>query len=232
MIIATIATVASAFWLGVLTSISPCPLATNIAAVSYVGRESANPRRLLGAGLLYTIGRAATYALVGGILATGLIAAFEASTFLQTTVPRLVGPILIVIGVIVLGLVAIPLGNSNLGARFGERFGALGAWGALPLGALFALSFCPVSAALFFGGLLPLATRAGSAIVLPLVYGIGTAIPVVVFAVAMAFGARSLAGLFTTVTRFDRWVRGATGVVLIGVGIYLTMTTVFRVALW
>jgi cytochrome c biogenesis protein CcdA len=232
VIIATIATVASAFWLGVLTSISPCPLATNIAAVSYVGRESANPRRLLGAGLLYTIGRAATYALVGGILATGLIAAFEASTFLQTTVPQLVGPILIVIGVVVLGLVAIPLGNSNLGARFGERFGALGAWGALPLGALFALSFCPVSAALFFGGLLPLATRASSAIVLPLVYGIGTAIPVVVFAVAMAFGARSLAGLFTMVTRFDRWIRGATGVVLIGVGIYLTLTTVFRVALW
>ena len=107
-----------------------------------------------------------------------------------------------------------------------ERWGLLGALG---LGALFALSFCPVSATLFFGSLLPLAVTHGSGILLPFVYGIGTAIPVVIFAIVLAFGARWLSKLFERVTQVERWMRTVTGLVFIGVGIYMSLVYVYRV---
>ena len=107
-----------------------------------------------------------------------------------------------------------------------ERWGLLGA---LALGVLFALSFCPVSATLFFGSLLPLAVQHESGVLLPLVYGIGTAIPVVAFALVLAFGARWLGKLFERVTQVERWMRVITGVVFVGVGIYMSLLYVYRV---
>ena len=107
-----------------------------------------------------------------------------------------------------------------------ERWGLLGALG---LGCLFALSFCPVSATLFFGSLLPLAVKHGSGILLPFVYGIGTAVPVVVFAIVLAFGARWLGKLFERVTLMERWMRALTGTIFIGVGIYMSLVYVYRV---
>jgi len=113
--------------------------------------------------------------------------------------------------------------------RLQQHVEGRGLLGALGLGALFALSFCPVSATLFFGSLLPLAVKHGSGILLPFVYGIGTAIPVVVFAIVLAVGARWLGKLFERVTRVERWMRTATGIVFLGVGVYMSLVHVYRV---
>ena len=107
-----------------------------------------------------------------------------------------------------------------------ERWGLLGA---LALGMLFALSFCPVSATLFFGSLLPLAVKHGSGVLLPLLYGVGTAIPVIIFAVVLAFGARWLGKIFERVTQVERWMRAITGVVFVGVGVYMSLLYVYHV---
>ena len=155
----------TALWLGVLCSLSPCPLATNVAAVAYLGRHAATPRRVLGAGLLYTAGRALTYVALGALLVGGLLAAPRASAALQGGVNRVLGPILILVGMVVLGLLPLPSFGRGVGHRTQERLAAFGPLGALALGALFALAFCPVSAALFFGSLLPLAIRTGSAVI-------------------------------------------------------------------
>jgi threonine/homoserine/homoserine lactone efflux protein len=114
-------------------------------------------------------------------------------------------------------------GFGRRGEQLRQRLEAKGIWGALPLGALFALSFCPVSAALFFGSLLPLAVRFDSPVVFPTLYGAGTALPVVAFAILIAFGTRFVARAFNRLTAVERWARRVTGVVFLGVGIYMTV---------
>jgi threonine/homoserine/homoserine lactone efflux protein len=97
----------------------------------------------------------------------------------------------------------------------------------LLLGVVFALSFCPLSAALFFGSLIPLAIRNGSRVLLPSLYGVGTALPVFAFALVIALGARSLATVFRRLTQVERVARWATGAVFVGVGIYLSVVHIF-----
>ena len=219
----------SALLLGLVTSISPCPLATNITAISFVGRRVGSPRKVLLAGILYTIGRSLTYMAVGALLVWSLLSAPRVSLVLQRTMNKALGPILIVVGIFLLDFIPLRLPSSGFAHRAGERIARWGSVGALLLGVLFALTFCPVSAALFFGSLLPLAIEQHSPLVLPALYGVGTAIPVLGFAVAIALGARTLGKAFGKLTRIERWVRRLTGAVFIGVGIYLTLVHLVRV---
>jgi len=219
----------SALWFGILTSVSPCPLATNITAISFVGRRTGSPAGVLLSGLLYTLGRAVVYVAIAMLLVTSLLSAPTVSLTLQMWMNKLLGPILILVGMVMLGLIRIRLRGRGMTEQLQERVERWGLMGALALGVLFALSFCPVSATLFFGSLLPLAVKHESGVFLPLVYGIGTAVPVVVFAVVLAFGARWLGKLFERVTQVERWMRAITGVVFLGVGIYMSLLYVYRV---
>jgi cytochrome c biogenesis protein CcdA len=178
----TLAVSASALWLGLLTSVSPCPLAANIAAMSYVGREVGSRRRTLVGGLLYTLGRALAYAALAALLVGGLLSVPDVALFLQTHMNRVLGPVLVAVGLILLEWVRLPGFGSRLYDRTGERLVKAGLVGAFPLGAVLALAFCPVSAGLFFGGLIPLALEHRSSVWLPALYGLGTGLPVVVFA--------------------------------------------------
>jgi len=215
--------VVSALWLGILTSISPCPLAANIAAVSYVGRHVGSPRRVLFAGALYTSGRALAYLVLGAAAVWSLMSVVSASSFLQGSFSRLIGPMLIAVGLFLLGLFSFSIRGAGVSDAMRERIDRAGIWGALPLGALLALAFCPVSAALFFGSLVPLATQKSSPMLLPAVYGIGTGLPVVVFAVLIALGVGWMGAALDRVQVFERWARLATGLVFIGVGIFETL---------
>jgi cytochrome c biogenesis protein CcdA len=220
---------ASALWLGVLTSVSPCPLATNVAAMSFVGRRLASPRAVLASGLLYTLGRALTYAVLGGLLVASLLNAPVVSSLLQKYMNKLVGPLLIVVGVFLLELVGLPRGRGGVAEALQGRVERAGVWGAGLLGVVFALTFCPVSAALFFGSLLPLAVKEQSSVLLPLVFGVGTAVPVLAFALLIAGGATSLGRVFDQVARVERRARQATGVLFVVIGVYFSLENVFRV---
>jgi len=221
--------VVSALWFGILTSISPCPLATNITAISFVGRKTDSPTGVLLSGLLYTLGRALVYTAIGMLLVMSLLSAPTVSMTLQTWMNKLLGPILILVGMVMLGLFRLSFRGRGMSDGLQLRVEGWGLLGALALGALFALSFCPVSATLFFGSLLPLAVKHSSGILLPFVYGVGTAIPVVIFAVILAFGARWLGKAFERVTQMERWMRTVTGLVFIGVGIYMSLVYVYRI---
>ncbi len=175
----------SALWLGVLTSISPCPLATNIAAISYIGRRVDNTRHVLLAGLLYTIGRVVAYVGLAFLLVSTALSVPGVSQFLQKYMHLLLGPTLIIVGMFLVGLIEINIGGGGVSESVKQRVDRLGIWGALALGVLFALAFCPTSAALFFGNVMA-SLSAGSTILLPLLYGIGTALPVIGFAVLIA----------------------------------------------
>jgi cytochrome c biogenesis protein CcdA len=225
-----LAGLASALWLGVLTSISPCPLASNVAAVSYVGRQAGDPRRVLLAGLAYSAGRAVTYVLVGTLVVTSILSIPSVSFFLQQRMNQILGPLLLLIGAGILGWIPVRLPSTSFGENLRFRLAARGLLGAGALGILFALSFCPVSAGLFFGGLIPLATNANSRVLLPAVYGLGTGLPVVVFAVLIALGARGVAKAFDALSGFERVARIATGVIFLAAGTYLSLTHLLGVS--
>jgi cytochrome c biogenesis protein CcdA len=219
----------TASWLGILTSLSPCPLATNITAISFVGRRTGSPRGVLLAGLLYALGRTAVYVLIGTLLVSSLLSASSVSIALQAWMSKILGPLLILVGMVMLDLVRITLKGRGFGARFQQRVERWGILGALALGVVFALTFCPVSAALFFGSLIPLSIQHGSGVVLPFLFGIGTALPVIVVSVLLASGARFLGSLFSKMTQVERWMRWTTGAVFVGVGIYLSLAHIYGV---
>ena len=214
---------ASALWLGILTSVSPCPLATNITAISYVGRRIKSPQQVFLAGLLYTFGRSLTYAVLGILLVSSILSMPVASNVLQKYMNQLLGPILILAGM----FLRINPPGFGIGERMQQRIESWGIWGSAALGVIFALSFCPVSAALFFGSLVPLAINDGSGVLLPSLYGVGTGLPVLIFSVAIALGARAVGKAFDTLASIERWARRGTGVIFIIVGIYYSLTYIF-----
>lgn len=219
----------SALWFGVLTSVSPCPLATNITAITFVSRRTGSTGRVLMSGLLYTLGRASVYVGIAVLLVSSLLSAPTVSLMLQTWMNKLLGPILILVGMVMLGLLRLRVGGTGISQRMQQRVERWGLAGALALGVLFALSFCPVSATLYFGSLLPLALAHDSSFVLPLLYGVGTAIPVVLFAGVLAFGAQRLGTVFQRVSQLERWMRLATGAVFLVVGLYMSLRYVYEV---
>lgn len=224
----TILAISSAIWLGILTSISPCPMATNIAAISFISRRVRRPSAVLITGLLYTIGRTAAYLGIGILIVAGALSMPEIARFLQKTMNQILGPVLIIAGLFLLELLQVSLPGLNLAARIQAHAEKWGTWGALPLGAIFALSFCPVSAALFFGSLIPIALKTGSGILVPSAYGIGTALPVFGFAVLIALGAGRIGTMFNKITLIEKWARRLTGIIFIIVGIYFSMMYIFN----
>lgn len=220
--------VLSALWLGILTSISPCPMAANIAAISYVGRNVGSPSKTMLAGVLYSAGRIVAYVVLGAAAVWSLMSIVDTSRFLQGTFSRLLGPMLIVVGLILLGVIQINLRGRGVSDRMQQWVDRAGLWGALPLGVVFALAFCPVSAALFFGSLVPLAIEQRSPVALPMFFGLGTGLPVVVFAVLLALGVRQVGVAVNRLAVFEHWARRVTAAVFICVGIYETLRSTFH----
>ena len=213
--------IGGAFWLGVLTSVSPCPMATNVAAIGYLARNSHSRALQLLAGLLYALGRALAYTLVGALIAWGILSAPALSTFLQKHLGQLIGPLLVLVGMILLGLLPGLPSFGVSGGRLTKRVADMGVAGSGLLGFLFAMAFCPASGALFFGSLLPLAIQQESTWLLPAVYGVGSAVPVLFFGILLTVARQSAAHAFGRLQQLDRWLLPATGWLLVAVGLYL-----------
>jgi cytochrome c-type biogenesis protein len=217
----------SAFWLGVLTSISPCPLATNVAAMSFVARNLGSSQKILWSGVLYSVGRMLVYMAIALLAVASLLSLPEVSFFLETNMHKIIGPLLIIVGIVLLDVLPISFSTAFLNKSVQDRAGRWGIWGSGLLGVVFALTFCPLSAALFFGSLIPLAVDGKSAVLMPSVYGIGTALPVFGFAIVMAFGVKSLGKFFEKLSQMEKWARKATAFVFIVAGLYLLLQSIF-----
>lgn len=223
-----LAGVTTALWLGILASISPCPLATNIAAVSFIGKQFSSTPRVVLSGLAYVGGRMLAYVALGMALVGGLLSAPSLSMFLQRYMNQVLGPALILTGMVLLELLRIGFRSRGVTPRMQARAERGGVLGAGFLGIVFALSFCPVTAALFFGTLVPLSIRHQAPVTMPLLFGIGTGLPVLVFAGMIAAGARSVGTFYKHLSRIELWARRMTGGLFIAAGIYLTLRYVFE----
>ena len=219
----------SALWLGILTSISPCPLASNIAAISFISKEIKNEKRIFLQGILYILGRSIVYVILAFLIVKALVNTPSVSSFLQTYMSRIIGILLIVVGMFLLDLIKFNIPGMSLSRGFQNKFKNAGPAESFLLGALFALAFCPISAALFFGSLIPLAVKAKSALLFPAAYGLGTGLPVVVFALIIAFAAHKLGKFYHNITKVEFWAKRITGVIFILAGVYYVLAYVFEI---
>jgi len=210
----------SALWLGVLTSISPCPLATNIAAVSFLSKKINHPKTVLWAGSAYTLGRMIAYAFLGIAIIASLVSIPSVANFLQKYMNRVVGPVLFVVGLFLLNVIRLNIPGFSLSKEKQESLASSGAKGAFLLGAIFALSFCPISAGLFFGSLIPLALKSKIGLILPIFFGLGTGLPVMVFSIGISLGVSSAAHWFHKLAAFEKYTRKITGIIFVAVGLY------------
>ena len=217
--------VVAAFFIGLMTAMSPCPLATNITAIAYVSRRLEDSRKTLLVGTLYAAGRTAAYVVIAAaIVYTGLNVQ-AISFFLQEYGEMFLGPVLIILGILMLDIIDIPLPGGGVGGKrlttLMESYAEKGCAGSFILGVLFALSFCPFSAVLFFGMLIPIALKTGDALLVPGVFGLATALPVILVSFLLASGVGQVARLMQRAQAVDFWVKKAVAVVFIGVGCYL-----------
>lgn len=218
------AALVSALWLGTLTSLSPCPLAANIAAVSFLSKKIEHPRMVFFCGAAYIFGRMTAYALLGAAIIVSLVNVPPLAFFLQTYFPRIMGPVLIITGLVLLDVVTFRLPSFVPSCNKQEQCVSSGAGGAFLLGTLCALSFCPVSAALFFGSLIPLALQSRFGMALPFIYGVGTGIPVAGCAFVLTLGVTGVSRLFSRVSSVERRVRKVTAIIFIAAGCYFVWT--------
>lgn len=221
--------VVAAFFIGLMTAMSPCPLATNITAIAYVSRRFDDKRQTLLVGTLYAAGRTVTYVAIAAAIVYAGLNVQGISFFLQEYGEMLLGPVLIILGILMLDVIDIHLpGGGGGGKRLTslmESYAEKGCAGSFILGVLFALSFCPFSAVIFFGMLIPIALKTGDVLIVPAVFGIATALPVILVSVLLAGGVGQAARLMQRAQAVDFWVKKGVAVVFIGSGCYLILIT-------
>ena len=214
--------VITAFILGLLTAVSPCPLATNITAIGFIGKDIENRHRIFINGLLYTLGRVVTYTVLGFILIP--ILREGASMFaVQKAVSKygeiLIAPLLIVIGIYMLDLIKLNIPKISINGEYVKKR-TKGSWGALFLGILFSLAFCPSSGIFFFGMLIPLSAAEAGGYLLPVVFAIATGLPVILVAWVLAYSVAGLGKFYNRIQAFEKWFRKIVAILFIAVGIY------------
>jgi len=215
--------VLSAFILGLMAAISPCPLATNITAIGYIGKNIVEKRRIFINGLYYTVGRAISYTILGIVLYFGA-SKFHIARFFSDYGEKILGPLLILAGILMLEIFRINFPSFN---RFTEKLsgkaGSGSGWGALFLGIVFALAFCPYSGVLFFGMLIPITISSASGLYLPLIFAVATGLPVIIIAYIIAFSISGLATFYKSMQLFQKWLNRVVAFVFIGAGIYFVV---------
>ncbi len=217
----------SALLLGLMTAISPCPLATNITATAFISKNIASKKKVLLSGLLYSLGRAFSYTAIGLILYFGA-SKFHIARFFNQNGEKFLGPLLIILGLIMLNIIKLNfLGKSGFSNKLSEKFKTKGLLGSFLIGIVFALAFCPYSGALFFGMLIPLTISSADGLYLPIIFAFGTGIPVILFTYLLAFAAASVGIFYSRITKIEKVMRYVAGIVFIATGLYYLAIFIF-----
>ncbi|MBU1120232.1 sulfite exporter TauE/SafE family protein [Patescibacteria group bacterium] len=213
--------IVAAFFIGLMTAISPCPLATNITAIAYASKKIDNSKHTIIVGFLYTMGRMFSYTLLASLIVWFGLSSQTLSLFLQDYGDKILGPLLLIIGIVMLNIIKLKtLKGGDWLNRLKEKLAEKGFIGSFLLGVVFALAFCPFSAVLFFGMLIPLAIKAGDGLLIPAVFAFATGLPVIIFSFILVYSVSKLGHIMNKVQIFEKWMRKIVGVIFICAGIY------------
>ncbi len=211
----------AAFFIGLMTAISPCPLATNITAIAYASKRIDNSKHTLLVGFLYTLGRMFTYVLIASAIVWFGLNTQSIALTLQKYGDKILGPLLLIVGVVMLDIIKINFFRSGDKLdRLKEKLAGKGFLGSFLLGVIFALAFCPFSAVLFFGMLIPIALKAGDGLIIPSVFAFATGLPVIIFSFILVYSVSKLGIIMNKISAFERWMRKIVAVVFILTGLY------------
>jgi len=216
----------TAFILGLMTAISPCPLATNITAIGFISKDIVSQRKVFINGVVYTSGRAISYTAIGLLFFFGA-SQFEIAGFFQKWGEKILGPLLIIIGLFMLGVLNLKIPGIDSLTKKMENKSDNGFLDSLLLGIVFALAFCPYSGVLYFGMLIPITISSANGLYLPVVFALATGIPVIIFAWLIAFSVGSVGNVYNKIKTFELWFRRVVAVLFILVGIYYIITIFF-----
>jgi cytochrome c-type biogenesis protein len=217
-----------AFILGLMTAISPCPLATNITAIGFISKDIENKKKIFYNGLWYTLGRAISYTGLGVILYFGA-SKFQIAKFFQSHGEKFLGPLLIIVGILMFDFIRIKFpGFGKIREKMQNSGKKQNWWSALLLGIVFALAFCPYSGVLYFGMLIPMSVSSPEGLFLPFVFAIATGLPVIIIAWILAFSLSSVGGFYNKVKIFEKWFRRIVAVSFILVGFYYVYIFYFQ----
>ena len=218
----------AAFFIGLMTAISPCPLTTNITAIAYMSKKIGNSKRTILVSLMYTLGRMLTYVLLASLIVWFGLNLQAISLQLQKYGSILLGPLLIILGLVMLEFVKFGFDKGRIGMeKIESRLSDKGYLGSFLLGAVFALAFCPFSAVLFFGMLIPLALKSGDAIIIPSVFAFATGLPVIIFSFILVHSVTHLAKVMNKIKVVEKWIRRIAAIIFIGAGIYYSAAIFF-----
>ena len=216
----------TAFLLGLMTAISPCPLATNITATAYLSKDIGDKRRVMFNGVFYTLGRMFTYTALGLIFYFGA-SQFQVAKLLQNVGGMWLGIALVIIGIFMLDIIKIKVpGMNKLTSKIENKKGKKTYLDAFLLGLLFALAFCPYSGVLYFGGLIPMTIASPSGLLLPPVFAIATGLPVIIIAWLLAYSVSNVGKFYNKMSVFQKWFKWIVAAVFIIVGIYYISTSI------
>ncbi|MDL2221057.1 aromatic aminobenezylarsenical efflux permease ArsG family transporter [Parabacteroides sp. OttesenSCG-928-N08] len=214
----------TAFLLGLMTAISPCPLATNITATAYLSKDIGDKRRVMFNGVFYTLGRMFTYTVLGLIFYFGA-SQFQIAKLLQNVGGMWLGIALVVIGILMLDIIKVKIpGMSKLTSKIENKEGKKTYWDAFLLGLLFALAFCPYSGVLYFGGLIPMTIASPTGLLLPPVFAIATGLPVIIIAWLLAYSVSNVGKFYNKMNAFQKWFKWVVAAIFIIVGVYYIIT--------
>lgn len=218
----------AAFFIGLMMAISPCPMATNVTAIAYVSRKIGDSRYTILVGLFYSLGRIFAYVAIAALIVLCGLNVQSIALFLQKYGDLLLGPILLICGILMLEIIPLSLGLEHSGLQkfkdqMGQKLSDQGLVGSFFLGILFALSFCPFSAVLFFGMLVPLALSTQDPIGVPLAFGFATGLPVILFSVLLVTGVKRCSNVLGKVQAVEVWFRRTVAIVFILVGLTFTV---------
>ena len=199
--------VITAFLLGLLTAISPCPLATNITAIGFISKDIGNRNKIFLGGLLYTLGRVVAYTVLGIILIS-ILKEGSSMFSLQKGISKygeiLIAPVLIFVGVFMLFGDRLNLPKFGFSGT-GKAEKLKGNLGSLLLGVLFALAFCPTSGLFYFGMLIPMSAAEPGGYLLPIVYAVATGLPVILVAWILAYSVAGIGKFYNRIQVFQKW---------------------------
>lgn len=216
----------SALILGLMTAISPCPLATNITAIAFISKDITDKKKIFLNGLIYALGRIVGYAGLASIIYFGA-SKFQVSKLFNTYGERLLGPILIIIGILMLDIIHLRIGKGNFIQNIAQKLNVNNKFTAFFIGLLFSMAFCPYSGVLYFGMLIPLTLSSAEGLLLPIVFAIATALPVIIIAYLLAFTVSKISGFYNKIKIFEIWVRRIAAILFILTGIYFVITFYF-----
>lgn len=212
--------IVAAFFIGLMTAFSPCPLTTNITAVAYISRKIENSKHTILVGVVYTFGRMVTYAGLASLIVYVGLNTQDIALFLQEYGEKILGPILLISGLVMLEVIQFNIGEGDFFKNSMEKLSDKGYFGGFLLGMLFALAFCPFSAVLYFGMLIPLALKTNDGLIIPSVFAIATGLPVIISSILLVKGVSKLGNMVNKVQTIEKTVRRFVATLFVAVGIY------------